>query len=90
MHTSRAGEALSSPDHAHNLEALDGPRGCLHRLKPRVGLMTCFNAPWSASMMFFRYFKVRCLVSFEGSIALTFLATSNLVQVFQALHFAED
>jgi len=31
--------------------------------KPRVGLMTCFDAPWCASMMLFRYFEVRCLVS---------------------------
>ena len=31
--------------------------------KPRVGLMTCFNAPWSASILLFRYFDVRCLVS---------------------------
>ena len=31
--------------------------------KPRVGRITLLRAPWSASMMLFRYFDVRCLVS---------------------------
>ncbi len=50
LHTSLAGEAMSSPYHAHDLEALDSRGGCLHRLEAASGsddllerAMVCFN-----------------------------------------------
>jgi hypothetical protein len=34
--------------------------------KPRVGRMTRLSAPWSASMMLFKYFDVRCSTFFDS------------------------
>ncbi len=58
-----AREAVSAPDHSHDLETLDRGRRSLDGLEASYRLMTCFNAPWSASIRLFRYFNVRCLVS---------------------------
>ena len=38
LHASLTGEAVSSPDHAHDFEALNGRRRRFHRLKASGGL----------------------------------------------------
>ena len=58
--------AMAAADHSHHLKAFDGGAAVFILWKPRVGRITRLSAPWSASMMLFKYFDVRCSTFFDS------------------------
>lgn len=62
-------ETLPLADHPLDLEAFDRAEAAGNVLNPRVGLISRFNAPRSATTRLWRYFTCRCSTSLAISPA---------------------
>ncbi len=57
---------MAAPDYAHDLKSFDRGRRVLMVWKPRVGRIIRFEATMVCFNNVFRYFDVRCFVSWDS------------------------